>query len=430
MTRRPLATRLSRAWREFTSTGSVVGRPAYKGAQLGRLNLDQVLTPLTADQELRTSLRALRARARDLARNDSYAKGFLGLLTSNVIGPTGVTSQAQVRGSGGDLAKDVNDKIDAGWADWAAMPVTLNRRLNLLAAGVLTLETVARDGEALVRMVFNAPNPHGFALQLLDADLLDETYNRAPGAGRNEIRMGVEVDANGGPVGYWLWELANITSTPYARRRYFAPAYDALTGRGEVLHLFVPRRFEQTRGPSWFHAVMDTLHQLRGYMEAELIGSRIGASQMGMIEPSEGAPEPSEDEAAYTQEMEVEPGVIRRLHAGEKFNPWSPEHPTTAFGPYVKTMLRDVATGLGATYFGLANDLEGVNYTSSRTGLLWEQDVWRACRPGGSVPSSSPSTTSGWGWPCSRAPSGSTPATPAATAPAATARGAGSGSIN
>jgi len=43
----------------------------------------------------------------------------------------------------------------------------------------------------------------------------------------------------------------------------------------------------------------------------------------------------------------------------------------------VITLLRQVATGLGVSYNALASDLVGVNYSSLRSGLLIERDLWR-----------------------------------------------------
>ncbi|RJP64388.1 MAG: phage portal protein, partial [Ignavibacteriales bacterium] len=44
--------------------------------------------------------------------------------------------------------------------------------------------------------------------------------------------------------------------------------------------------------------------------------------------------------------------------------------------PFLKSMLRKIATGLGLSYNSFANDLEGVNFSSMRSGLLNERDNW------------------------------------------------------
>ena len=78
--------------------------------------------------------------------------------------------------------------------------------------------------------------------------------------------------------------------------------------------------------------------------------------------------------------IEAQPGVIETLPPGLDFQPWSPDHPAGAFQNFVKAMLRFVASSLGVSYNALASDLEGVNYSSMRSGLLIERDQWRMCQ--------------------------------------------------
>ena len=47
-------------------------------------------TSTSADEEIKTNLRLLRDRSRDLARNDSYVQRYLNLMQSNVVGNNGI----------------------------------------------------------------------------------------------------------------------------------------------------------------------------------------------------------------------------------------------------------------------------------------------------------------------------------------------------
>ncbi|HOW83982.1 MAG TPA: phage portal protein, partial [Spirochaetota bacterium] len=99
----------------------------------------------------------------------------------------------------------LNAAIEAAWIAWANAPVTVDGKLTLRRLEKLIIKTVACDGEAFVRLWRGFEgNAHGLALQPIDADLLDEAFNRPRRASENEIRMGVEVDAIGRPVGYWV----------------------------------------------------------------------------------------------------------------------------------------------------------------------------------------------------------------------------------
>ena len=124
---------------------------------------------------------------------------------------------------------------------------------------------------------------------------------------------------------------------------------------------------------------------LAGYMEAELVAARAAASKMGFIERTGEDVEGYEDvegtdlgdQDRDKQEIVAEPGLVEELDPGSKFNAWDPTHPSTAFPDFVKAVLRMQASGLNVSYTSLSSDLEGVNYSSIRAGLLDERDEWR-----------------------------------------------------
>lgn len=362
-----LPTRIRRAWRELTGK-----RNAFAGAEVTRLLMDWVTSLRSADEELKQDLARLRARARDLARNDGYIRKYLILLATNVIGPTGFTLQAKVRDSSGELSAATNARIESAWKDWSHLRVTVDGRLSLIQLESLLLKTVARDGEAFVRLVEGFEgNAYGLGLQPIDPDLVDHTYNLSPGQGRNEVRMGVEVDAFSRPVGYWVSELQPSPLGMVPRRRYFVPA-------AEMLHLYAPERVNQTRGVTWLHSVTLPAKMLDGYEEAELVAARTAAAKMGWIQAKDSLLTELGGESKGPLQMDAAPGVIESLPAGWEFNGWNPDHPVAAFPFFVKSVLRKIATGLGCSYNALADDLENVNYSSMRSGLLIERDVWKS----------------------------------------------------
>jgi lambda family phage portal protein len=365
--RLPLRTRLSRAWAALTGPAK---REAFKGAELSRLTADWVTRPVAADQEVRTSLTRLRARGRELRRNSAVARQYLNLLGANVIGHRGMTLQAQVRNNDGRLAKPINDRLELAWRDWS-QNVSLDGRLTLARFQQVCIKTVAADGEVLVRFHRRPDLPHALALEPLDPDLLDERLNVMPGKGQAEIRMGVEMDSTGRRVAYHVWNLPEGIYGAGVRVRERIPA-------DQVLHLYDPDRVNQTRGVTWFASVMLPLRMLEGYVEAELVAARTGAAKMGWFVRKEGttAGEVAPDENGNLT-TEANPGTFDFAPDGYELQDWSPDHPSAAFPEFVKACLRQIAAGLGVSYNVLANDLEGVNYSSMRSGLLVERDVWR-----------------------------------------------------
>lgn len=353
-----LATRVGAAWKALTGK-----RSAFDGAQVNRLTLDWIGSPANVNDLLKAENSTLRARALELARNNAYIRQYLTLLSVNVIGPEGITLQAQVRDNSGNLSRKINDSLETAWADWST-DVAVDARLSLAEFCKLALRATATEGESFIVLVRNPRFRYGFRLRLVEAARCDETYSRQAGRGVAEIRQGIEFDPTGRAVAYHF-----KTDAPGEAGRHLRIPAD------QVIHVFRPQFPGQIRGFSWFAPVMLPLRMLAGYEEAELVAARTAAAKMGWLKWTD--PEAAPEDAGSPVDLEASPGSISQLPYGLEFQEWSPEHPTTAFPQFVKAQLRRVAAGLGVSYNALANDLEGVNYSSIRSGLLIERDSWR-----------------------------------------------------
>jgi lambda family phage portal protein len=357
------------AWVRRVSNLITGKRTVFTGAMGGRLTMDWIASILSADQEIKSNMRLLRARARELSRNNPVAKSYLKLLTANVFGEKGIGYKAQVRNNDKSLNTALNQKIEDAWDDWCKKGnCTVDGKMSFRALQNLVLKNMATDGEVFVRMVRGFNNKHRFAIQLFDADQIDHLFSRFASKQENEIRMGIEVDEWGRPVAYHV-NLKHPSDMGGSLLRERIPA-------DQILHLYDPERVNQTRGITWFHPCMVELRMLGGYIEAELVAARTGAAKMGFLKYTDASAftEPNPD-AKYR--IEAQPGVIETLPPGLDFQAWSPDHPASAFPMFVKAMLRLVASSLGVSYNALASDLEGVNYSSMRSGLLIERDQWK-----------------------------------------------------
>jgi lambda family phage portal protein len=349
------------------------GRRRFDAAQYNRLTHSWIASERSINTELRADLDALRRRSRDLAKNSPLAKKFLQMVASNVVGPRGFALQARVVNPDGSPDKLANDAIEAGYADWSkARNCDIGKRLSFRAQCRAIALALARDGEALVRERQGAANPYGYALQVLDVERLDTTLNREPADGKNQIIMGVEQDADGVPVAYWLASNP-LGRDPTGKKLQRIPA-------GEILHLFMTDDPEQVRGVPWMHAVMLTVNDLKGYNHAAIVAARIGASKMGFFTSPDGDPTPVKDgeDSAGMPFTEADPGQFGMLPPGYDFKSFDPDYPHANYAAFVKEHKRDVASGFGVAYNTLANDLEGVNFSSIRSGTLEERDNWMA----------------------------------------------------
>ena len=277
--------------------------------------------------------------------------------------------QMKVTENGGRPDTLANDLIERAWRDWArSESCTVTGRMTWFDVQRLALRSTARDGDCILRMIRDA---QGFRLQLLEGDRLDINYNLAKLDSGNEVRMGVEIDRFGRPVAYHLLDKHPSDVSAVQAKRERIPA-------DQVIHPFITDRIAQTRGTPWMVSAMTRLQMLGAYEEAELTAARVAASKMGFLvkERSEGYIGDT-DEAGNTL-MEVEPGAIEELPMGTTFQSWNPDHPVGNYAGFVKSCLRGIAAGLGVSYNMLANDLEGVNYSSIRAGLLDEREYYKA----------------------------------------------------
>lgn len=338
---------------------------AFDAAIVNRLTADWTTTTNSANRELRMDLRALRGRSRELARNNDYAKRFLSMVSANIVGPTGVGFEAQAKTARGKADKATNETLEAAWKEWSRKGVcTADGRHSWADFQRLVAETVAMDGEAIVRVV-RGRGPFGFQLQLLDVDQIADQQEAG-----GKPSLGVETDEFGRPVSYLIYTgHPSETGTRTVQR---VPARD-------ILHLFRSQRAGQSRGVPWMHSAMKTINQLDGYMEAELVAARTAAAKMGFFvsEMGEAFGGDDEDEATGAPQMEANPGVFESLPPGYDFKAFDPQHPTAAFRDFQKAILRSIASGMGVSYNTLANDLEGVNFSSIRTGVLEEREQWK-----------------------------------------------------
>lgn len=340
---------------------------------INRLTASFISTAESINRELRTDLDALRNRSRTLAANNDHAKRFLRLVERNVVGPAGFRLKCTATRRSGEPDVDLNRAVELAFWRWARRGMCeVSGRLSFAALQRLAASTAARDGESLIQIVRgpSARNPEHLALQFLDVARIDTQMNQEPIGDRNAIVMGIEVDRAQRPVAYYLYE-HNPGDGSSTGNRIRVPAED-------MLHVFLPERPEQVRGIPWMHAAMLRMHHLAGYEEAAVVAARVGAAKMGFFISPDGTAQGIGEEDQNTGEFvtDAEAGTFEAIPEGWDFKQFDPEYPHAMYAPFIKATLRGIASGLDVSYHSLASDLEGVNYSSLRTGALEERDQW------------------------------------------------------
>lgn len=360
---------------------------SYAGAEPSRVSANRSPKNNPADQELLGPFGAdrLRAWARDLVRNNSYAWGVVDTIVSSVVG-CGIKAQSTFETTEGDDVESINDKRDSVWQEWCEV-CDINGQYTLEEIQALAQREMVEAGEVLIRKIQTPRNeyrgiyrPVPLALELIEADRLasdqDQFGMRSALANGNRIIRGVEVDDLGRPVAYWIYKDHPLQPYTVDRKPERVPA-------NEIMHLFRRDRVGQTRGCSWFAPALSWIRDLGTYVDNELQASAVSSCFTMAIKtetPIGGLHDPDggrgTDSAGNNIDY-MEPGAIFRLAPGESIEGINPGRPNSGAEPWIALILRGIAVGTGLSYETVARDYSNTSYSSSRTSQLEDRRRFR-----------------------------------------------------
>ena len=361
-------------------------RRDYESAGQGRNNAGWWAPNTAANIEIRKGLPLLRARCRDLVRNNGYALRALEALTTNLVGQGHVP-----RANTGDakLDKRVNDL----WKLWAPFADPFHE-LDVYGLQALAVRTWLEGGEAIVRRRVRRLDdglPVPMQLELMEGDLLDSwRTGELPNGGK--IVQGVEFDPINRRSAYWLLP-------QHPGDQLFGRASGILFGGGdagvngsmvlaegwtsrpipksEIAHLFRPTRAGQVRGIPWLATVAQDIRDLDDYAYAERVRKRIEACMVAFVVGNTPADLPAEQDgiapsvtdADGNPVEEFSPGMIALVTDGKDVRVHAPT-PSPGYPEYKKAELLEIASGAGVTYEQISADLGNVSFASYRVGRV------------------------------------------------------------
>lgn len=333
----------------------------YDGAAKGRRTKNWDARDTSANTEIRSGFETLRARSRDMVRNNTYAKIAIEVIATNTIG-TGI--RATVKNT--DDATKVKTLDE--WNKWAGTTLCdFDGKLDFYGIQELVMRSVAESGECLVlRRRNNDKKKMPVQIQVLEADYLypdNESLTAVkitPNVG-NIVLQGVEFDTKGRRVAYWLYTSHPGDYMGGDLQPIRVPAKD-------VIHLFKTDRPGQVRGVPFGASALVQLKDLQDYQDAALVRQKVAACFTVFITEPQGDVVTGNGPGGKPMEK-VEPGIIEHLAPGKEVNFASPPS-TDGYAEYVKRILQGIASGFGVTYEALTTDLSMVNFSSGRMGWL------------------------------------------------------------
>jgi lambda family phage portal protein len=339
----------------------------YEAATFGRRTSGWARNVGDANAVNAVALGELRLHARDLVRNNGWARKAQRVIANSAVG-WGLTPKASA-------VEDPQSAkaADAVWKAWAgSSECDSEGRLNICGIQHLVMRSVAESGEVLIRRRFRRPTDGltiPIQIQVLEADYLDTSKDGLIGIEGGPIINGVEFDAIGRRVAYWLFP-AHPGSTRLLTVSKRVPA-------DEVIHVYKTERPGQVRGVSWFGAAIVPLKDFDEYEDATLMRQKIAACFAGfMTDDGTGATlgAPTSDPTIET----LEPGQIAKLPPGKQITFANP--PNMTQDSFNMNTLRKIASALSVTYEDLTGDYSQVNFSSARMARLafWDNVVdWR-----------------------------------------------------
>ncbi|MGC9185779.1 MAG: phage portal protein, partial [Thiomonas sp.] len=209
--------------------------PLYDAAGGGRRSRAWVVGKAGAITAIAWAQDALRAKSRDAVRKNVWAASGLEAFVSNAIG-TGIKPQSMVN----DAA--LREAIHSLWWDWCEEADAAGV-LDFYGLQALATRSMLEGGECFVRIRSRRPGDMTtvpLQLQVLEAEHVPVTYNATADNG-NPIRCGIEFDAIGRRVAYWMHPVHPDDPLAAPMSGNGASLTDLVRiPADEVLHLFRP----------------------------------------------------------------------------------------------------------------------------------------------------------------------------------------------
>jgi lambda family phage portal protein len=326
----------------------------YEAASTGRRTQNWTRRTSDANTAAAPALTALRAHSRDLIRNNAWARNALRVVVRNTVG-WGISPKP--------VGKGDSQKLRDAWSQWSSTTeCDAAGRSTFAGLEKLVMRTVVESGEALIRRRWRRPSD-GLALplqlQVLEPDYIDTAKNLVQGMQGGMILRGIEFDAIGRRVAYWLFE-------NHPGSDLFGNATSRRVDAREIIHVYDLERAGQDRGVPWLAAAIVNLKDFDEFEDATLMRQKIAACFAAFVTDIDGGGGATLGEPDATDPLveTLEPGMIQRLPLGKDIKFAAPP-PTTDDGFSVRT-LRRIAAAIGVTYEDLTGDYSQVNFSSAR----------------------------------------------------------------
>lgn len=355
---------------------------AFAAAKISRLQSGWTTMRDEVNREIKADNPALRARAYDMLFNNPFVAAMDYEDRYFVVGPEGFDLQPMAKFPSGVMDDFANKLIKKQFERWSRKEYcSVSQRYSFIMMQYLMRSMLRVDGEVILRKFTKGAaiknNPFGFTLDFIDPNDIDHNYNLKVDE-NTFIIMGVQIDGFRRIQGIYLKKKSiydEITTGYYAgMERECIPADELIFG-------FDPKHFKQVHGITPLATVMLALKDIDMWKHYSLQNAKAGAAKTGWLTKSvdamgeytgavdeDGVEEEADDIGG--KYMDMEPASAEELPPGWDFKGFDPKFPHEQHDPFVRSVLREAAFGVGKDYSVLSGDRAGESYSSGRTGEL------------------------------------------------------------
>ena len=355
----------------------------------------------SAKEDIEDNIDILRQRSRDAYMGIPTAAAALKTLLTNVIAGGLIPSpqiDADFLGLSLEEVERLQQQITREFSLWADTPACDAERVdNFYKLQQLAFLSYLMNGDAFVLLPQKeqAGQAYSLRIRLIEADRVcsPDLYDRimpcdVNGIHVEQIVQGVETDADGVVVAYWICNRHPLSNTamiqPGEMKWTRVEAFGAETGRRNVLHIMNRERAGQRRGVPLLAPVLEAIKQLGRYTDAEVTAAVLSAMFTVAVlkeNPADGRPfgemlppDMQIDSADYGS-IELGPGAIVDMAPGEKLQMIDPKHPNTGYDEFTNAVIRQIGAALEIPPEVLFKQFTA-SYSAARGAL---NEFWRTC---------------------------------------------------
>ncbi len=308
----------------------------------------------------------LRARARDLERNNPITCSIIMAVKNNVIG-TGFNMQAR---SKNDM---FNSRIEELWQEWCChenCDYTKQQSLDDLLKLIIRRKQI--DGGILITFPIDKSREIPLTIQLHEVDEL--TSDNVTLTNGNIISDGVESTVDGLPVAYWITQTDVDGITIAEPKRINAE---------NAIFLWERTRASQFREITPMASTIVTTKDVGDYNNAVAFQQKTAACTSVFVETNSTAGTIGRVAQAQNKQSNVEQikgGKVQYLAPGETAKMLIPSGQAAEVGNYLPLQQRMIAAAQGLSLESTSRNVERVNYSSARQNLLADENTYKQMR--------------------------------------------------